>query len=301
MTLPLSVLAFAMLALLPAGAAAERDPTPAEVSAITAAGVETAGSPTQRVKVTNIEVSDSGRWAVADVSLYLNGELEMAAQDMFYRRGAAWLDTANANTPERTIPADVERELGLAESSFGGIYFEIYLFACWFFGLAALFDVALQPSAAFARAGRSKTKWFALVLVFFVVLGVFVWAYYAARIRPAVVRAGGRPPRKLLRDALDYMFTSRRKKQPIDDLPPVDKPPRAYEPPPGPEIKNCDPCSGSGRQQCISCGGAGYEGGDSRRPCYPCGTTGRMECVNCRGSGRVSVMYGVQTPTSRGH
>jgi hypothetical protein len=286
---------------IPPSALAARDPTAAERVAITGAAAETEAGPTQRVVVTNIEVSTKGPWAVADVALYLRGvaEVEQEMTDTFYKRGGRWLDTANANTPERTMPAAVESDLGLDDATFGGVPFKVYLYICWFFGLAAIIDVLGQPRAAFARAGHSKAKWLAIEVGLFVVLGVFTWAIYAVRIRPQVVAAGGHPPRRLLRAIRRWLET----RPPPPPPPPPDekakdKRRQPFEPPKA-EIRACTQCN-SGKVQCEQCRGGGYDltrtaPSGQPLPCLGC-SSGQRDCDNCRGSGRVSVRFGVETP-----
>jgi len=67
---------------------------------------------------------------------------------------------------------------------------------CWFFGLAGVIDVLLQPRRAFKAEGHAKLLWFVIEAMGVVLVGIFTWAAYALFIRPSVVRAGGRPPRK---------------------------------------------------------------------------------------------------------
>lgn len=181
-------------------ALASRTPTARERSGITQTAVMTEGSPTQTVRVSAIRVSSVGPWATATVGIYLHGQLEQEMAEKFYESHGDWIDLASANAPAVAMPLSVEQDLGLAATSNPlqtGL--EIYLFACWFFGLAAIWDVLLQPSKAFREAGHSKRNWLLVEVLGATVVGVFTWAYYAARIRPAVVRAGGRRPRTLLK------------------------------------------------------------------------------------------------------
>jgi hypothetical protein len=126
----LTVLALALI--LPCAAQASRRPTPRERAAITRAAVATAGSPTQRVRVSDIEVSTAGRWATATVSLYLRSapeEPEQASEDTFYRARGKWRDTANGNTPDRTPPKAVVEDLDLPTQGEGTSHTLVILIA----------------------------------------------------------------------------------------------------------------------------------------------------------------------------
>lgn len=106
----------AVAGALPAVAYASRQPTSRERAAITRAAVKTDGSPTQRVRVSQIVVSTAGPWATATVSLYLKRDPttpEMVSEETFYRSHGEWLDTNNAKTPERTPPDAVVQDLSL--------------------------------------------------------------------------------------------------------------------------------------------------------------------------------------------
>jgi hypothetical protein len=112
----------AFVLMLPAAASASRRATAGERAAIVRAAVATKGSPTQLVRVSDIAISTAGPWATATVRLYLRSsprDLEMASEDTFYRARGRWRDTANGNTPERTPPEAVVKDLGLPDQSTG--------------------------------------------------------------------------------------------------------------------------------------------------------------------------------------
>lgn len=167
-------------------------------------------------------------------------------------------------------------------------YVHIYLWACWFFGLAGTVDVLLQPRSAFQATGRSKLAWFLIQLIGTVLVGIFTWAYYAIRIRPGLVRAGGRPPRQVLR----AMFASsadpgsRSKERQTTD---------GTRPPNSRQRQTCSACGGRGRTSCAACGGKGqlYQHNPtagqelSRVACQACGGQGGHPCSSCQGKGRV--------------
>ena len=137
-------------------ALASRTPTARERSGIAQTAVMTKGSPTQTVRVSVISVSSVGPWATATVGVYLHGQLEPEMAEKFCESHDHWIDLANADAPNVTMPRGVEEELGLASTPITKNPLLIYLFACWFFGLAAIWDVLLQPSKAFRAAGHSK-------------------------------------------------------------------------------------------------------------------------------------------------
>ena len=177
-------------------ALAARSPTTGERSSITQTAVMTEGSPTQTVRVSAIRVSSVGPWATATVGIYLHGGLEQEIAEKFYETHGRWIDLASANAPAVSMPLKVEQELGLAASPNRlQTYLEIYLFACWFFGLCGTIDALLQPPSAFRAVKRSKLKWIAIELAGTPLVGIFTYGYYVIKVRPALKRSGGRRPR----------------------------------------------------------------------------------------------------------
>src|SRR4051812_39599486 len=83
-----------------APAFAWRPPTAKERTQITRAARHEVAS-TQRVRVTDIRIADSGRWASADVTTYLRGsaEPEMEAADSFRRVEGVWRPAGTATMP----------------------------------------------------------------------------------------------------------------------------------------------------------------------------------------------------------
>src|ERR1700680_2352957 len=73
-------------------------------------------------------------------------------------------------------------------------YFPAFIIVSWLFGLAAIFDVLLQPRRAFRSSGHSKLVWLVVEVLGFLLsyTGLITWAIYSIWIRPSVVRAGGR-------------------------------------------------------------------------------------------------------------
>jgi hypothetical protein len=169
------------------------------------------------------------------------------------------------------------------------IYLYIYLYVCWFFGLAGTIDVLLQPRHAFRAVERSKLTWFLIELLGAVLFGVFTWAYYAIRVRLSLVRAGGRPPRQVLRALLTPSGS------------PESEPARPSQPAaPGatsaPQPRRaCGACGGRGKRPCPGCGGKGQlhernpeaAWGLSTVACRACGGQGGAPCGACQGKGWV--------------
>lgn len=172
----------------------------------------------------------------------------------------------------------------------------------WFF---AIWDVLLQPRRAFGAVERSKLKWLGIEVVGAPLTGVFTWAYYAIRIRPALVKAGGRRARTGLRaflDGLGEMFEgggggSSSRAHTASAAPPVGGGTKPSTPlsfsAAGPQTRLCssEGCHG-GRVRCTSCGGAGqhidYRGNvPTPRKCDACGGVGERPHHACGGTGRV--------------
>jgi hypothetical protein len=161
--------------------------------------------------------------------------------------------------------------------------FMVYLLACWFFGLSGIVDVLLQPRRAFKATGRSKLRWLAYEVVGMPLTGIFTWGYYAMRVRPQLLSAGGRPPRQFLKALASSSQAggSATPKARSTDF-----------------SMTCMQCSGHGSVVCTSCGGSGKLGAGSgprtafsaaqqhTRNCGACGGRGRRECEGCRGAGR---------------
>jgi hypothetical protein len=171
-------------------------------------------------------------------------------------------------------------------------YFEGYLIVCWFFGLAGVWDVLLQPRAAFRATEHSKLRWLGIELVGLPVVGIFTWGYYAAAIRPKLVRAGGRRPRpitKALFKLLDVRtwerFMSPRSPSSGGSVPQPGKS----------EPGACTSCGGSGKgQMCMRCGGRGRIPNPQDNPsapwinCDACGGPAGKPCGACGGTGKAS-------------
>ncbi|HJS96286.1 MAG TPA: hypothetical protein VJ741_18620 [Solirubrobacteraceae bacterium] len=117
----------ALLLATPAGALAARAPDRNERRAITRAALITDGGPSLLIRASDIRVSTAGPWATAQVATYQARspkQPEQVAVESFYRSHGRWLDTNNANTPERNPPAAVRADLGLqpnVSSSGGGL------------------------------------------------------------------------------------------------------------------------------------------------------------------------------------
>lgn len=295
------VAAFVALALPPA-ALGWRGPSRSERGAVVRAARRADADRSQRIRVHDIRISTVGPWATADVELYRRGSsrVEQAEVDIFDRVHGAWLDDASSNAPATSMPPEDERNLELnGPPPFGGVYFQVYLLLGWLVGLAGLFDVALQPRAAFSGAGHSKWRWLLIELVGLLPAGLFTWAVYALTIRPKVVRSGGRRPRKILRGLLEVMSEAARSDTSggtqTGQAPPNSQPDpshsqqfdpwRAPALPSGP--RRCPAaCTPPGRAPCPECGRSGKVVG-------PGGTTiacpvchGRLlTCLTCNGRG----------------
>lgn len=294
------IFGFAGLAA-PDAALAARSPSHGEQAAIIAAAVSADGSPQQRVRVSDVRISTDGPWAAASVSIYRRGssQLEQAEEDTFYRVHGSWIDMASADAPNIAMPAAVERDLGLANSEFGGTYFKVYLILCWLLGLGAIWDVLLQPRSAFKQARHSKLRWLAIELLGVVPAGIFTWGYYAIRIRPGVVRAGGRPPRTILKALLRGLSALVPDPgTPVGGPPartPTRSPPVQWDSKPKSE-RDCTSCGGKGKHMCNHCQGRGFRyekdptkpyGPSVAKGCPACGTKGGFTCGTCKGTGKL--------------
>jgi hypothetical protein len=108
---------------LPSTTVASRPPHPNQRTAITRAAIATDGGPLLLVRVTGIRISIAGPWATAIVTIFQRKfprHPEMSAVESFYSDDGRWLDTNNANTPERNPPSAVQADLGLQPNSTKG-------------------------------------------------------------------------------------------------------------------------------------------------------------------------------------
>jgi hypothetical protein len=293
--LALTILAAILLLSAPAAAHTATGPTRGERSAIERAARRAYGGPPFRVTVSKVAVSSAGPWATGVVALHRSGEphpSQMIQETFYHRHGSPWVAGFSTAMPDREMPSAIRQELGLASStSLLSILVPIYLIVCWFFGLVGTVDVALQPRSAFQAVGRSKLRWFAIELLGGVLFGIFTWAWYAIRVRPALVRAGGRPPRKLLNAWLELRREAAARRPSTPAAPPGAAG-KGFEP-----ATTCRQCGGSGqvdRPRCMRCGGSGRVPNPQHNPsvpyinCNACGGpgTGRMPCPSCGGRGR---------------
>lgn len=286
--------------MLPGVAMAWRSPTPRERSEIVRAARSANGSRRESVRVRDIRVARTSPWATAVITIYRRGtaSVEQAEQATFYKAHGSWVDSASAKAPDLAMPPAVERDLGLTRTSRSGpLAFEIYLYVCWFFGLAAIWDVLLQPRRAFRAAGHSKARWLVIESVGAVVTGVFTWAYYAIRIRPAVVRAGGRPARTGLKAFFGALAElAEESSRAVGSSGPPRKPASHAYPWDVPR-HHCSRCAGHGRRSCDNChgqrGALGTNPNDVGGPliwfsCRACNGAGDHECDVCDGRGWTS-------------
>jgi hypothetical protein len=129
--------------------------------------------------------------------------------------------------------------------------------------------------------------------------GIFAWGYYAIRIRPGVVRAGGRPPRTMLKTLLRGLNAL----VPEPGTPrgggpartPAGSPPGQWDSKPKSE-RDCTSCGGRGETMCSHCQGHGrlYEqdpsnphGSPIAKGCPACGAKGGFPCGTCKGTGKL--------------
>jgi hypothetical protein len=183
---------------------------------------------------------------------------------------------------------------GAIAGASGGVpaqtYLSIYFVISWLLGLGGVVDVLLQPRRAFGAIDETKLRWFAIELAGLPFLGPFTWGYYAFRIRPRLVRAGGRPPRAFLRALLagsGEKGTVRPSSAATTNTPSAsDKKAEVM----------CPACSGSRVRGCVPCGSSGYVWGPNPQnpggglvnvPCRSCGAQGGQPCSNCHGRGTV--------------
>lgn len=251
--------------------------------------------------MSDVRIATDGPWAAASVSIYRLGssQLEQAEEDTFYQAHGSWIDMASANAPDIVMSAAVERNLSLTSSEFGGTYFKVYLILGWLLGFGAIWDVLLQPRPAFKEAGHSKLRWLAIELLGVVPAGIFALGYYAIRIRPGVVRAGGRPPRTMLKALL----------RGLNALVPEPGTPRGSTPartptgsPPaqwGLKTKGRERLHILRRQRktiCSHCQGRGHRyeqdpsnphGSPIAKGCPACSARGGFPCGTCKGTGKL--------------
>jgi hypothetical protein len=262
------------------------------------------------VRVKEVEISTVGPWAAATVTIYRRGTkfVEQSEEDTFVRVHGSWVDAASPSVADLNIPSSDERNLNLTTSSSSSTspYVVIYLLASWFFGLAGIWDVLLQPRRAFGAVERSKLKWLGIEVIGAPLTGIFTWAYYAIRIRPALVRAGGRRARTGLRAFLGGLGKmleggggggSSGRAHTASAVAPVGggtKPaaPLSFETA-GPQTRPCNQegCH-AGRIRCTTCSGTGKVPNYNSTPpstmqCAPCGGTGQRVHHWCKGTGRV--------------
>jgi len=155
--------AVGLLASAPALAA--RSATAPERRAITHAAAIADGSPTQRVRVTNIKVSTAGPWATATVAIYLKRTKtpEMVSEETFFRLHGRWWDTTDGNAPQRTAPAAVVSDLGLpgsgdTASNVGHIIAYVFIGLLVLGVLALIGKISSATSAGAEPGGGGRTS-----------------------------------------------------------------------------------------------------------------------------------------------
>ncbi len=111
----LPTLASLLCLLSPATASADRQPTPNERRGIEQAAQRDYGEPGAKVKTSDIKVSTTNRsWATADVAVDYGASTQEYSGE-FHRHGnGSWTDEEVGK-----MPADVEDDLGLSDSSSG--------------------------------------------------------------------------------------------------------------------------------------------------------------------------------------
>lgn len=278
-------------------------PTPAQEKAITEAAVDyEQGSAQQTVGVTGIDVSEDGRWAQVDVSVYMDGSLEYSKTGVFRNDGGTWQHSGHQ------APAGSFDDSG---SSSGSKWIWVLLIAVWVIALCGLIDVAQHSKRAFAAAERSKRMWVILQTVGFLGPSLIIVPYYLFAVRPKVVEGARRVSSEDFQQTLERIRTSpapspgptwpQNKEQPkvlVPDMPkasPAAPPPakrrarRAETPAPPPK---CSTCQGLKTVQCTVCHGRGelprippIPGVPPMQTCWNCGHRGRVTCPGCRGSG----------------
>jgi hypothetical protein len=180
-------------------------------------------------------------------------------------------------------------------------YIPAFIIVSWLFGLAAIFDVLLQPGRAFRSSGHSKLRWLAVEVLGFLLsyTGLITWALYSIWIRPSVVRAGGRRRIKgaLFIGFLRALGTSSRQSTSSGSTwsPPStsSRSPAAQQSwAPGPRQK-CSKCGGTKEETCFACQGRGYVtnpayapyAGTTQGSCSACTASGKRKCGSCNGTG----------------
>jgi hypothetical protein len=291
----------AALLIAPASAAAQRPPTKAERDAIVRTADVTDGGAGYTVTLADIRVSTVGPWAAATATIRTKASVQVE-EDTFYRGRRGWIDTGSAAFKSREIPSAVQDDLGLNGSGSGNLLVNIAVALGWLLALCGLVDVLLQPSGPFGATQRRKRDWLLIELLGAIPFaGYLTWGFYAARVRPALVGAGGRRPRAVLR-AIGNAIASwerRAKGPPTPPTRPVRSHEHTHQPfePERPSTKPCGGCGGSGRLTCFSCNGGRVPNPDHdphRRAavpwvnCFACGgPPGGRTCGTCHGSGRV--------------
>src|SRR4030081_1330680 len=144
-------------------------------------------------------------------------------------------------------------------------YITAFIIVSWLFGLAAIFDVLLQPGRAFRASGHSKLVWLVVAVLGFLLsyTGLITWAIYSFWIRPSVVRAGGR---RRIKGALFIRFlralgtSSQQSTSSRSTWSPQSTPSRSpaaqqsWAPSPP---QKCSSCGGRKEETCFACQGRG--------------------------------------------
>jgi hypothetical protein len=129
-----------------------------------------------------------------------------------------------------------------------------WIIVSWFFGLCALYDVMRQPNPAFLAAGHSKRTWILIEVIGTLLsfTGIATWVVYSIRIRPSVVKAGGRRPRKrvFLRTFFGELATSKPRAGTARERDGATSYAAATK-------ETCSSCRGRGQQPCFTCQGRG--------------------------------------------
>jgi hypothetical protein len=286
----------ALTLVLPGAARARRDPTPRERAAIARAAVREYAMGQLVVRTHDVRISTVGPWAAADVEIHRRGQsfVEQAVAATFYHAHGRWIVSDGIAAHDRAPSRAVERDLGLDASRSDLNWLTAYWLVCWFFGLAAIWDVLLQPPRAFRDAGHGKLRWLLVELLGAPFVGVFTWGWYAIRIRPAVVAAGGRPARTGLKAFLKGVgvflravgvFLGALAAELPDKRSSVGRAPATPAWSVGTDPR-CSSCGGSGKLECthgpchggrIHVPGDGYNS-PTTKPCLACGAQGWRRC-----------------------
>jgi hypothetical protein len=230
--------------------------------AIIGTAQRTEAIPRATVKLTDIRVSTLGPWAAATVSVH-SPTVSQVSDDTFYRGPHGWIDTASADFNGPETPSAVEDELGLNGSG-RSVWLEIAVLVGWFLALCGSVDVLLQPRSAFQKTGGTKLRWLLIEFAGAIPLvGVLAWAVYAVAIRPGLVGAGGRPPRKLLKSLLKALASGAGsgggpRRQPVRSTPTSAAHSHAPYERPGPKEVTCPKCNGNRVFGCSICSNRGY-------------------------------------------